>query len=87
MTTVDRLYRKGIVDREKRGRTFFYTPRLKLADVESALAAEALRNALARDSSSLRPLLSYFVNAIGERDLQLLDELETLVRARRVSPL
>lgn len=85
MTTVDRLYRKGIVDRTKRGRAFFYTPRMNAADVDAAIAADALRHALACDSSSLRPLLSSFVNAMGDRDKQLLDELETLVRARRLS--
>jgi len=84
MTTLDRLYRKGILDRVKRGRAFFYTPRMNRADLESALAADALRQALTRDVSSLRPLLSFFVNAIGERDHRLLEELESLVRARRL---
>jgi predicted transcriptional regulator len=85
MTTLDRLYRKGIVNRAKQGRAFFYTPRMTLAEVDSAIAAEALSRALACDSSSLRPLLSSFVNAMGNRDKQLLDELEDLVRARRLS--
>ena len=84
MTTLDRLHRKGILDRVKRGRAFFYSPRMSPVELESAIAAEALRDALARDTSSLRPLLSFFVNAIGDRDHRLLDELESLVRARRV---
>ena len=84
MTTLDRLHRKGILYREKRGRAFFYTPRMTPAELESAMAAEALKRALARDVSSLRPLLSFVVNAIGDRDHRLLDELETLVRARRI---
>jgi predicted transcriptional regulator len=84
MTTLDRLYRKGIIDRTKRGRAFFYIPRMTPADVDSAAAAEALCHAVARDSSPLRPLLSSFVDAIAERDKRLLDELEMLVRARRL---
>ncbi len=85
MTTLDRLYRKGILDRVKRGRAFFYKPRMNREELESALAAEALRHALERDVSSLRPLLSFVVNAIGDRDHRLLEELESLVRARRIA--
>ena len=33
--------------------------------------------------SSVRPILSMFVDTVGERDHALLDELEELVRARR----
>jgi predicted transcriptional regulator len=84
MTTLDRLYRKGILDRVKQGRAFYYNPRLNAADLEAALAAEALRQALARNVSALRPFLSVFVNVIGDRDHSLLDELEALVRARRM---
>jgi len=35
------------------------------------------------DGAELRPLLSFFVEAVGDRDHELLDELESLVRARR----
>ena len=83
MTTLDRLHRKGVLERAKHGAAFFYRPRLTRAELDSALAADALRVALAGDDRSLRPLLSFFVDAVGERDLQLLDELEALVRARR----
>ena len=84
MTTLDRLYRKNILDRTKQGRAFFYTPRMNRAELQAALDAKALHQALARDVSSLRPLLSSFVNAVGDRDQRLLDELERLVRARRL---
>src|SRR5262245_44044820 len=84
MTTLDRLYRKGILDRVKRGRAFCYSARMTELELESSLAAEALSHALKRDSSSLKPLLSFFVNTIGDRDHRLLDELEFLIRARRM---
>jgi hypothetical protein len=35
------------------------------------------------DASSVRPILSQFVDAVGERDLGLLDDLEALIHARR----
>jgi predicted transcriptional regulator len=83
MTTLDRLHRKGVLERSKRGRAFFYEIRLTRAELESSLAAGALRAAIQGDEASLRPLMSYFVDAVGERDQAMLKELEALVRARR----
>ena len=83
MTTLDRLHRKGILDRSKHGRAFFYQPRLSRPEFQSARAVDALQAALAGERTELEPLLSYFVRAVGDRDRELLDELEALVRARR----
>jgi predicted transcriptional regulator len=83
MTTLDRLFRKGVLERTKQGRAFFYLPRLTRQQFESARAADALRVALAGNSAELGPLLSFFVQAVGDRDHELLGDLETLVRARR----
>jgi predicted transcriptional regulator len=83
MTTLDRLYRKGVLERTKQGRAFFYVPRLTRQQFESGRAADALRVALEGDSAELGPLLSFFVQAVSDRDRDLLDELEALVRARR----
>jgi predicted transcriptional regulator len=84
MTTLDRLYRKEILSREKRGRAFFYRPRLTRSEYESEVATDALRAVLDRDSHSLRPLLSFFVDAVGDKDDGLLKDLEVLARARRL---
>jgi BlaI family transcriptional regulator, penicillinase repressor len=81
MTTLDRLHRKGVLARTKQGRAFLYQARLTRAEFESARAADAFRVALEGGGGSLA--LSYFVQAVGERDRELLDELEALVRARR----
>ena len=83
MTTLDRLHRKGMLDRSKAGRAFFYRPRFTKPQFESARAAEALRVALEGDGAALRPLLSFFVDAVSDRDRDLLSELELLVQARR----
>jgi predicted transcriptional regulator len=81
MTTLDRLHRKGLLARTKQGRAFLYQARLTRAEFESARAADAFRVALDGGGGSLA--LSYFVQAVGERDRELLDELEALVRVRR----
>lgn len=83
MTTLDRLHRKGVLTRERTGRAFRYATTHSRAALESELAAGALRAALVSDEATLRPLMSCFVDAVGERDRALLTELEALVRARR----
>jgi predicted transcriptional regulator len=90
MTTLDRLHRKGVLDRAKQGRAFLYAPLHSRAELESGFAANALRAAIdsglsrsGGDHATLRPLMSCFIDAVGERDEALLIELETLVRARR----
>jgi len=83
MTTLDRLFRKGVLHRIKRGRAFLYEPRLTRQEFESVRAASALKTAIAGHEGTLTPLMSFFVDAVSERDTELLDELEALVRARR----
>ncbi|HUL75215.1 MAG TPA: BlaI/MecI/CopY family transcriptional regulator [Vicinamibacterales bacterium] len=85
MTTLDRLHRKGVLARTKQGRAFFYRPRFTRPEYESVRAADALQVALAGDGAALGPLLSFFVDAVSDRDQELLDELEALVRARRAA--
>ena len=82
MTTLDRLHRKGVVTREKSGRAFVYQPKLGRAEFESVRAAAAFRLAVAQSGGSLTPLVSSLIDAVGDRDRELLDELESLIEAR-----
>lgn len=68
MTTLDRLYRKGALTRHKDGRAFYYRPTATRPELVSQIA---------------RPIISMFVENIGQRDRALLDELEALVREQR----
>jgi predicted transcriptional regulator len=83
MTTLDRLFRKGTLRREKSGRAFYYEPHATEAQLISRMAESTLATLLPGDTASVRPILSMFVDQIGDRDDALLDELEQLVRARR----
>jgi predicted transcriptional regulator len=83
MTTLDRLFRKGTLRREKSGRAFYYVPKASAEQHISELAESALATLLPDNAASVRPLMSMFVDTIGNHDETLLDELETLVRARR----
>lgn len=83
MTTLDRLYRKGTLQRSKLGRAFYYRPKSSQQGLISELAGSTFANLLPTDAASLRPIMSLFVDTVGERDEELLEELETLVKARR----
>jgi predicted transcriptional regulator len=83
MTTLDRLFKKGFVDRRREGRAFVYTATRSRQEVESAVAAGLLGGLLAQNSGAATPLLSNLVDVVGDRDGTLLDELERLVRAKR----
>ena len=83
MTTLDRLFRKGTLSREKSGRAFFYRPKATQQELISQLAGSAFATLLPGDAAFARPILSMFVDTVGERDEALLDDLEELVKARR----
>jgi predicted transcriptional regulator len=83
MTTLDRLFKKGFVDRVREGRAFMYTAAHTREQVEAAVAAGLLTGFLQQDGIRARPLLSNLVDVVAERDGALLDELEALVREKR----
>jgi len=82
MTTLDRLYKKQVLDRAPEGRAFRYFPRHSPEQLQMAAAGEAIRQLLASDEASSLPL-SCFVEAITEYDARLLDRLQELVERKR----
>jgi predicted transcriptional regulator len=81
MTTLDRLYKKGILARHKAGRAFLYSARLTSDELRQSMARRVLGRLLGSAGDSPRPVLSGLVDTI-ESD-GALDELERLVRERR----
>jgi len=82
MTTMDRLYKKGLLDRAAEGRAFRYTPRLTPQELQRGAALDGIRQLLGSDDTSALPL-SYLVEAISAHDAQLLDELQLLIDKKR----
>jgi len=82
MTTVDRLYKKGLLDRVVEGRAFRYTPRHSPEELQRVTALESIRQLLGSGEASSLPL-SYLVEALSTHDAQLLDELQLLVERKR----
>jgi predicted transcriptional regulator len=83
MTTLDRLHRKGVLEREKAGRAFVYRPRYTRDVLRSQLAGEALQAVFGERASELRPILSFFVETVSQQDRDSLDALERLIEERR----
>ena len=81
MTTLDRLFRKGVLERQKDGRAFRYRPRYSHAALLTEFARRTFQDMLGH--GALRPVLSTLVDAVTEQDAEALDELERLVRERR----
>ncbi len=82
MTTLDRLYKKGLLDRVAEGRAFRYTPRLSSEELQRGAALDGIRQLLRSNDTSSLPL-SYLVEALSAHDAQLLDELQLLIERKR----
>ena len=82
MTTLDRLFRKGLLVRRRRGRAFAYVPRCSRDELLSELVSGHVTDLLLASRAS-KALLSTFVRAVGRTDTALLDELDALVQAER----
>ncbi len=82
MTTMDRLFKKGLLTRRKVGRAFVYRASASRAEIEGAVATELVHSLLQREGEPL-PVLSSLVDAVSDRDRALLDELERLIREKR----
>ncbi len=83
MTTLDRLFKKGLLNRHKSDRAFRYAPSLSRQEWERARAGNLVAGFLSGPHLSRELLLSCFLDAVGEHDATLLDELEKKVRSRR----
>jgi len=82
MTTVDRLYKKGLLDRKVEGRAFRYKARVSQAELQRNAALEGIRRLLQSGETSSLPL-SYLVEAVSAHDAELLDELQDLIERKR----
>ena len=83
MTTADRLFRKGLLTRQKIGRAFGYATTWSRTDTEARLATSALATLFPGNPVSMRPLISLFVDEVSRRDASMLDELESLIRLKK----
>ncbi len=82
MTTLDRLHKKGLLDRVLEGRAFRYRPR----QTEEEFARRHLAGNQEKLPESARDPgapLSFLVDTVTDHDAKLLDELERAVDRKR----
>jgi len=83
MTTLDRLFKKDLLLRRKSERAFLYAPRWTRHEWEQKRAGEFVAGFLASPQASGDLLISSLVDAVGQYDTALLDELERKIRTKR----
>jgi predicted transcriptional regulator len=83
MTTLDRLFKKGLLQRRKSERAFLYVPRWSRREWEQKRAGDWVAAFLAGSRPSGELLISCLVDAVGRQDEALLDELEKKIRMKR----
>lgn len=77
---VDRLREKGLIQRQRKGKAFWYQACIAREEVERARAHNVIARLL---SSAPRGAVAALVEAVDSVDPELLDELEQAVVARR----
>jgi len=82
MTTLDRLFKKGLLDRRKIGKAYFYQAKLSEKEYHERLTQHLFGMVLNGGNDS-NVVLSGFVDAVSVTDQQMLDKLEELVKAKR----
>ena len=83
MTTLDRLYKKGYLERRKEGRAFAYSAKWSREDLQAGLAGDFITGLIDRATGGVEPVLACIVDAVGDRDRELLDDLERLVNKKK----
>jgi predicted transcriptional regulator len=79
MTTLDRLHKKGLLDRTKQGQAFFYRPTMDQETYERRLVAAVLESL---PTSSRASVLSGFLDFAAVDD-DALSALEQLIATRK----
>lgn len=83
MTTLDRLHKKGLLERRKEGRAFLYAPRISREDFTRSVARDVIDGLLGQTNGETKPVLACIVDAVGDCDGEMLDVLEKLLREKR----
>jgi predicted transcriptional regulator len=83
MTTLERLFKKGLLARQKSGRAFLYAPAISREEWERCRAGALVASFLDKGEPSRELLVSTLLDAVGEHDENLLDDLEKKIRLKR----
>lgn len=80
MTTVKRLFDKGLLSRQKDGRRYLYSPKMNRSDFHARVATEVMKSL---PDSSRDAALAALVGESSEVDPSTLERLEEMISKRR----
>jgi predicted transcriptional regulator len=83
MTTLDRLFKKNLLERRKDGRAFVYSAQVSRDEFERGIKEDVVDGLLGHGAGEAEPVLACIVDTITERDRELLDELDRLVQEKK----
>ncbi len=80
MTTLSRLYSKGLLAREQQGKAYYYTPRVSRRELTSGVTKQVIDSLL---TTFAEPAMAYFVEALGADHPEKLDALADMIQRRK----
>jgi len=80
MTTMSRLYDKGLLARQMHGRAYHYTAAMSRSELGSNVTRRVIDALM---TSFAEPAMAYFVEALGDEDPDRLDTLAELINRRK----
>lgn len=83
MTTMDRLFHKGLLKRRHKGRGYLYFSTINFSELEAQVESDLIVTFLTRRKMSSKLLASTLLDAASEFESVLVDELEEQIRTRR----
>jgi predicted transcriptional regulator len=84
MTTMHRLYKKGVLARRKQGRAFIYAPQLSHSEFKQGIARGLIDGLIGHADDGMQPLLACIVDAVSEHDRDSLDALDRLIQEKKL---
>ena len=83
MTTLDRLFKKGLLQRQKSERAYLYSPALSQRDWQQRRADAFVNDFLTGPRKTRQLLVSCLLDAVVQQDKFVLDELEQKIQSKR----
>jgi len=85
MTTLDRLYKKGYLERKKVDRAYVYSAVMSDEQLQTGIVNDMLIGMMEGATRNVGPVLSCIVDAVSDKDRELLDDLERLIKAKKAA--
>ncbi len=85
MTTLDRLYKKGYLERKKVERAYVYSAVMSDEQLQTGIVNDVLMGMIEGATRNVEPVLACIVDAVSDKDRELLDDLERLIKAKKVA--